>query len=313
MHMGNSSFPDKGVNNNDNRLACLRSLNTAKLQAMLQQESFFGSDDRLDVDLIQHILEILDEREPIVEEPDAELSYKVFKEEIIPQLKKEKAEANPASLTQVSAAPRRGSVRRRIAVVLIAAIVSLLLGGTLVASAFGQNIWSSFIRWGKDTFQIGPEVQITSGPSTDPSPEISAESTISLLEPEEYQSLDEAIEAMGPEVLALKWIPDGFELKRAMVTKGRQVESLTALYKAGDSVLIYDVSFYFTGNASFSYEIDENSVEPINISGNTCYIVSNLDKKGIIWIDKEVVYNIFGNVDRDTLIKMVESIYEGDA
>jgi len=57
---------------------------------MLQQESFFGSDDRLDVDLIQHILEILDEREPIVEEPDAELSYKVFKEEIIPQLKRKK-------------------------------------------------------------------------------------------------------------------------------------------------------------------------------------------------------------------------------
>lgn len=301
MYNGNAFPPEKEVNND--KYGYLRSLDTAKLQALLQQESFLGPDDKLDVDLIKEIVASLDEREPLGEELDTELSLKALREEIIPQLEKEKIEA---SLAPSPSALRPGRIRRRMATILTAAVVSILLGGTLVASAFEYNIWQYFISWGKDTLQISSEVHDTSGPSDSSSPE----GSISVVKPEQYQSLDEAVEALNTEFSVPKWIPDGLELVSAMVHKSIQSESLTALYKAGDSTIIFSASIYFEGGAAYSFEKDETGGETVTIAGNTCYIITNVDQTGIIWIDKDVVYSIHSNTGRDNLIKMVESIYE---
>jgi len=309
MHTGNNYSPHKEVNNNDNKYGYLKSLDTAKLQALLQQESFFSADDKLDVDLIQHIMAILDEREPVSEEPDVEESLKVFKKEIMPELEKEIIEVNSVSFAPLSAAPRPKSMRRRFATILIAAIVSILLGGTLVASAFGYNIWKYVISWGKETFQIGSGAQVTAGPSVTPLPQSGA----STVKSDKYQTLDEAVVALNADILTPKWIPDGFELDGVAVLRGSERKSLTAVYKADGSTIVFSAVIYSTQEAAYVYEIDENSGETITIAGNTCYTMTNIDQAGIVWIDKDIVYSINGNTGRDELTEMVNLIYEGEA
>jgi len=294
--MSDSSFsPNREVGSKVNKYEYLKSLDTAKLQALLQQESFLRSDDKLDVELIQNIVMILDEREPLLHEPDAEHSLRVFKEEIIPQLEKE---------TTISETPKR--VKRKFITILIAAIIALFLGSSLVASAFGYNLWQQIKRWGKETFQIGSEIQVTSGFSITPSPQ----GSFNNYKTEIYQTLDEAIKEISTDIIVPKWIPDGYEFSSVTVLKGNEMKGLTATYKSGDNDIVFKAVIYITNNVAFSYEIDENSEETVTISGNTCYIVFNINQTGIVWIDNDIVYNIYANIDKDYLIKMVESIYE---
>ncbi len=75
--------PDKEMHK---RYDYLDNMDTDKLEALLQLESFLSNDSKHDVKLIRHIMGILGMREPILTDLDVEASLKAFREEVIPDL-----------------------------------------------------------------------------------------------------------------------------------------------------------------------------------------------------------------------------------
>lgn len=308
MNNGNDYSPHEEVNNyKSDKYEYLKSLDISKLQSLLQQESFFNDDD-FDADLIRRIIAILDERDPIDDEPDPAVALKTFKEEIIPELEKERAINSMSQTIQTTDSIRASKFRRRFRTILIAAIVSILLGSTLVASAFGYKIWEYVFSWGKETFQIGTGTQVTAGSAVSPSPSSGA----NIVKQNKFQTLDEAIKALNVYILVPRWMPTSFEFSSASISESSQRKSLTAVYKSDVKTILFSVFVYSTREAAYSYEIDEGSGESNVISGYKCHIMTNIDRVGAVWIDDKTVYNINGNVSKDELTKMVNSIYKGD-
>ena len=310
MSVDNDHSPCEEVNNNQNdQFKYLKDLDTSKLQALLQQESFWSNNDQLDIDLIQHIVAILDEREPIDFEPDAAASLKSFKEEIAPYLKPEEKETSNVPLAAPVLVPiKRKRLKLRIASAFIAAVVTALLGSTLVASALGYNIWEYVVNWGKETFQIGSGAQITPEPDAIDSDHGEA----SNINSSEFQTIDDAVAALNKSIAVPNWVPSGYKFDSADIFGSSQLKSLTAVYKSAESVVLFSAAIFNTEDAAYSYEINEGSGESIVIQGNTCYIMTNTDQNRIVWIKGNTVYSINGDINKDDLIKMVSSIYEGD-
>jgi hypothetical protein len=198
MRIENDNTPHEEVNNNkSDKYAYLNSLDTAKLQALLQQESFLSDDNDFDAELVKRITAILDERDPITDVPDSEASLKQFKEEIISELNKEQKINSKSEAIQSPVLIKPRKFRRRFRFILAAAIVSILLGSTLVASAFGYKLWEYVFSWGKETFQIGTGAQVTAGPVITPSPKNGANNA----KPNKFKSIDEAKKALNVYVL----------------------------------------------------------------------------------------------------------------
>ena len=307
MTTGNDHSPKGEVNYNKNkRYEYLKNLDTSRLQSLLQQESFLDDKD-FDVELIQNTISILDEREPVSEVPDVDAALKTFKEEIVPELEREKAVCNTTSRDCVTTPVRRRTFRRKFAAILVAAMVVMILGSTLVANAMGFNLWEYVINWGKETFQIGSGAQVTAEPATISPSQNEANS----IKPGEFQSLDDAIADLNAAIVVPVWLPDGFEFLSASISDNSQLKTLTTVYEAEDKVVIFSAAVYSTEDAAYSYEINEASGESQLIDGNTCYIMTNVNQTRIVWIKSNVVYSINGDITKDDLIKMVHSIYEG--
>lgn len=310
MNTGNDYSPNKEVNNNKSeKYEYLKILDTSKLQALLQQESLLSDDDNFDIDLIQHIMAILDEREPIndiTEKSDVNTSLQEFKEKIISELEKEKDIIKVSSFAPILVKTKRKGIRRRCAAIVIAAIVVMILGNTLVASATGFNLWEYVINWGKETFQIGSGFQVR------PTTTSSGQSEASNVKSGKFQTINDAIDTLNVNIAAPSWIPSSYEFQSASISNSSLLKALTAIYKADDNVIIFSATVYSTEEAAYSYEIDEASGESMSIDGNTCYIMTNVDQNRIVWIKGNVVYSINGNATKDDLVKMVHSIYEGD-
>lgn len=142
----------------------LRNLDTSRLQAMLQQESFLSDDDNLNEGLIMHIVDILEEREPAFSDLDVNTSLEKFKTNVIPKIEKDltidivNGEAHKNGRPE---APLKIFGRHRIAVVPVAVILTVIIGSTAIANAAGFDLWKYVINWGKETFRIGIGLEVT--------------------------------------------------------------------------------------------------------------------------------------------------------
>ncbi len=283
-------------------------MDTARLQTLLQQASFLDDDASLDVDLIQHIMAILDVREPVVVDPVP--SLKIFKGRIISLADIGEEQANRPHVVPVQVASKKKRLTQRFALVAAAVIVMLFVGSTLVASAFGVHLWDYVIHWGKETFQIGPGANNSTITANEMSP--TGQQSASIVKQQKFETMSDALQAFDSPIDAPKWLPDGFVFYTAEKLPGDQRKSLTAVYKADGKTLMFNACIYTTEEAAYSYEINESSGESITIAGNTYYLMSNMDQNRIVWVKGNTVYSINGDVEKEDLIKMVGSIYTGE-
>lgn len=303
----NEHTPAKEVNKS--KYDYLRDMDTERLKALLQQESFLSSDENYDAELIQQIMNILEEREPILADLDVEASLKAFKADVVSSINVNGSNINDCSNAEQPSHTIKRRTGRSFRYVLIAAVLATLLGSTVIAGAFGINFWEYVINWGKETFQIGEGAVVTSGPEVIESSE--GDTTIDMGETNSYLSSKEAFDAFGISVMLPSWIPDGFEFIAGDFSENPLSKSINMLYQCGDRVIMINVVTYESGDdAVYSFEKNENSGETVTVNGIEHYLMENVEQYQAVWMDGDSVCSINGTISKEEITRMIKSIYE---
>lgn len=115
---------------------------------------------------------------------------------------------------------------------------------------------------------------------------------------EEYSSYNESENQYE---IILNYIPDNFEL--ADVTNVRELYSVR--YTNGDKY--FDVD---KGIVPDSYGVDTENAQTkyIDINGNKAFFSSKSEVKILTWISNNILYQVDGNIDEETLITIAKNL-----
>lgn len=174
-----------------------------------------------------------------------------------------------------------------------AAVLVLLVLGSVTAKAFEFNIWEAVVKWTQETFHFG-EWGDSDANSNLP-----------------YASLQEALEKGEiTTLLAPRWFPDGFELVDIRVERTPIKKAYLAIYMNGEQSLRVTVQDY-SDKAPVYVEQSEGLVEEYEVSGITYYLFENNERTQAVWIVNSYECRITGELTIDDLKKMINSIEKG--
>lgn len=115
---------------------------------------------------------------------------------------------------------------------------------------------------------------------------------------EEYSTYDESENQFE---ITLNYIPDNFELSD--VTNVRELYSVR--YTNGDKY--FDVD---KGIVPDSYGVDTENAKTkcVDINGNKAFFTSKPEIKILTWISNNILYQVDGNIDEETLINIAKNL-----
>lgn len=276
----------------------LDKLSTEELEELIRQDFQLEEAAESDMDMILHVLEVLEKRAKSNEEvDDLDSAWDSFNKNYRPypgngtSLFEFDEESNESDNTPIRLAKK---VRLPARIASIAAIVTvILLVGTATAQALGYNILNQVARWTQETFGFV-------SPDSEP---IQPNQTVKSLETilQDYQIMDP---------ISPTWIPDGYEYSETTVTETPQYISFFAKYVMGDDILTICINSYLNSDTSFQiYEIQEET--EIYVSGGIeHYISQNYEYTRIAWVQGRNECAIRCMLSRDDVEKMIDSIYE---
>lgn len=269
----------------ESNIKALRSKSNSELLEMIDQ-AMRHSADKLDTDLVNACLDLLQTRAPVMEEYDPKSSLDKFREAhpAICQFDE------PPTHAEKSKAQYSGNSFFRCAGILASGILCLVI----TANVFGYRPIQGFLLWVNDTIQLrhNPSGRMEL-PADDPS---------------EYHSLDEAMEACGAaEADRITWIPKDYSLSNVRVSPLSELLKISAIYESERGDLVIRI-----------FGLDEhawNSIAEGNLEGseyihnNTiCYITSNFERMKAGWQDDKYSYEISGHITEEELKKMIDSV-----
>ena len=249
----------------------LREKETFELLDELEEKLDAGED----VELIDKYLEVLDEKAPVLSDFDPEASLAEFKSR------------HPLIFNNAEPAkkPRAHRSLRRLAV--IAAVLASVFAIMLVAQASGVNIFGRLGQWTDEIFSFGS---------------IKGES-------EAIKELKAGLDEKTLSVIELpSWLPDGFELIRIDSDSNTPKDAMTFSFYNGEALINLTVNVVNGGVNALLFEKDSEDVVPYDKNGKTFYIMENLSWQVAAWEDGYYEYYISGQIERDELIDILDSI-----
>lgn len=299
---------------NNEKYAYLNQLSTEQLEELLRigmEEGKPGNED-----VVFHILEVIEQREnecstgriPDVDKAWAEFQkYYDIPEGADTSLYPCGAEPNGnTNNTAGRSLPRKSHLRWHLKQTLVAALaVAAVLGGMVVAQASGIDVFGTIGRWTDDVFFF-----VTSPDE----PSKGAEGILQGNAGVGYAALQEAfISAEIDSTLIPTWYPENLTLTVPEITTSRLCTSVnfTAKNISGSFVSV-DVIQYSSAQAlpKINFEKDAGNIEYYSNSKQTFYILSNLNTTTAVWSDGLVMQQITGNMSKDDIKKMIDSIGE---
>lgn len=174
-----------------------------------------------------------------------------------------------------------------------AAVLAILLVGSVTTQAFGLNIWGAMVKWTQETFHFGEWGNTNTNDD--------------LL----YSSLQEALEEGNVQVtLVPTWIPGGYEMVAITIDRSPLRTEYKAKYKDGDCTLIITVQDYLDKIPAY-IEQSEGLVEEHEASGITYYLFKNNERTQAVWIVDSFECSILGDLTIKELKLMIDSIEKG--
>ena len=264
-------------------------MTTEELEEILRLDAQAPEEQESDTDKILYIMEVLTERKRNNGHTGktALEAYESFKQNYMPEVEEPDIH-NEKPATVKNRFPRwlRGLTAA-------AAVLVILVLGSVTAKAFGTDLWKTVVKWTQETFHFGEWGN--------------SESNENL----PYSSLQEALE--DDEIttsLVPNWFPSGYELADIKVKYSPIQTIYTAIYTNGEQNLRITLQDHLEGKPIY-VEQSEGLVEEYEVSGITYYLFSNYEYNRAVWLYESYECDISGEVTIDELKKMIDSIQEG--
>ena len=298
-------------------------MSTESLEELLRLDADLPDGEESDVDEILYISEVIAKRER--EHPtgrcskaDVDAAWETFQTKYLPYVTDGRSlydfdDDGPGSTKALAPDTPSPSGNKRIPmrgrrflsrVASIAAAIALLAGiMTATAYAMGFDLWGVIAQWTKETFAFVTESNAGGEETTDPGAFKG-----------EYADLQAALDVYGvTEKLAPTWIPDDFTLD-AVSVRENFVDNSTmfwASYKFEEQELSIHINMYQNPPVKkhTTWQRDDIDVKKEQIGSYTFYIMQNAKRKCAVWSVGSFECNINGDISRDELIKMLESIF----
>ena len=175
----------------------------------------------------------------------------------------------------------------------VAAILAILLVGSVTAKAFGFNIWKNVVQWTQDTFHFGEWGD--------------ADQANNL----PYDSLREALNHGRINTpIEPTWFPDGYELTDITVDMTPQKKTYKAIYNNGEQILRITVRDHLDGVPVYTEQSD-GLIEQYQVANTTYYLFANKKQNSAVWLCATYECEISGDVTIDELKGMIDSIQKG--
>ncbi len=264
-------------------------MTTEELEEILRLDALAPEEQESDTEMILYIMEVLAERKRNMShtQKSAHEAYESFKQNYMPE------EDNNEISYQEPVKAKRGFPRWVRSIAAVAAVVVILVLGSVTAKAFGFNIWETVVRWTQETFHFGE------WGNNDEHNNLT------------YASLQEALEKGNtPTELVPTWFPDGYELVDVTVNQMPLKKVYRAKYTKGDLFLTITIQDYLNGDPVY-VEQKEGLEEEYGVSGITYYLFADNDVCKAVWINGSYECDILGNVTIEELKLMIDSIEKG--
>ena len=234
------------------------SMATEELEEILRLDAEMPEGQESDTDKILYIMEVLAERERNDSHTgNAALeAYESFKQNYMPE--------TDNTIIPMKAKGRASRWVRSLTAT--AAVLALLIVGSVTANAFGFNIWQAVVQWTQETFHFGDQG------NSDPNNSL------------QFTSLQEALEyGKITTPLVPTWLPDEYELTDITVEITPKKKTYSAKYKNGEQALKITVRDYLD-KSPYYVEQSEGLVEEYKASGITYYLFGNNEQVQAVWI-----------------------------
>lgn len=196
---------------------------------------------------------------------------------------------------------RRGSMRRKMRAVLVAAAVLLCLNGATMVIA-GTNVFDALFNWNDETLQIGIDRSHESD-----SGKIDKNSIISA----DGMSWQELEDSFGAEIPVI-----GYFIEQEMdIIRMKQFREdvVDIIFLDGEKEYIYTIQKLKYGNENIIIEKTEINLIKYNVANVSYYFSQNRSSISIIWQQDNQVYTVSGNFNKMQAETIVQSIqYEED-
>lgn len=261
------------------------SMETEELEEILRSDAEMPEGQETDTDKILYIMEVLTERKRNNSHTGNTTleAYESFKQNYMPE-----TDNSIIPLKTKSRLPRwvRGLTAT-------AAVLAILIAGSITAKAFGFNAWKAVVQWTQETFHFG------NWGNSDPNNN------------RDYSSFEEALEQGNvPVWLIPTYIPEEFSLTDITVEQTPSRKIYRAIYTNGEQVLRITVQDYLNGDPVF-VEQSDGLVEEYKNAGITYYLLENNKNTQAAWIVGSYECCISGRVAIDELKLMINSIEKG--
>ena len=278
-----------------------------ELRAALQRYFLFSELDDEAVDEMEQILAVLRKKAPFTHLHTNEEMWEEFKathaddfaalgirkdtetEEVVEQ--KPEADETVIRSEPVPVRKPRRQIRGLLRVGLIAAALIVLLAGvTVAASAMGYNLWGWIPKWTDEDVRFVAET-----PLQDPGED-------------DAHGIPTVLESLGiTEPLYPTWLPE--DMARVETKMMEKPLFLHEKYQSENRRIIITIS-PTTDLGTIVYQKENESPEEY-ISGNTLhYLFENTNEIIAIWQTENYTTVIAGNISIDEMKKVIDSVYE---
>lgn len=199
----------------------------------------------------------------------------------------------------VPASKKKGSGHWRRGLVAAAAVLVLIVGGSITAHAFKFDLWGIFVNWRKETFHFGSATNATDSQD------------VGEADPPKYTGLQEALLEYEIDLaLAPTWLPDGYEEGEVRFTEMPSRRVFTTQYRRGDESIRVRISNYANAD-SLQIEQSGELIEIYVSDGIDYYIFSNHDQLRAAWINESYECFIMGPLSVTEIKIIIDSIGKG--
>ncbi len=273
-------------------------MDTSVLEAILRADFDAPEAERLDVEVIIYISNLLAERQEIPQ-PDVNKAKEEFFKYYYPLEKsiydfddeddnnfEVETDTNKAASTMDKVLPFRKRLWRKFASA-AAVFVIFMFGGTLTAYAFGYDPFAAVARWNDEHFWFEKQINTT-------------------------EITDILSDYSDVEHLVPKWLPEGYEFENVDIVQypnGRIIRS--SFVKNVDNEEFHICINYKQDldNVQTIYEKTDDDAIIYDKGGVEHYIIQNSTNLTIVWLSNDLECSIVGSFSVAEAKKIINSLY----